>query len=154
MLGRPYPIFNYLTFTVAIHKVSGQDSSEVKSYIFRKKKCMIIFCCAPIFKFQHGAWIYLYLLELFLNILVIYLKGQRQYTGKQYSICLLICVIKLELRSGFWIERWLGIAYFYFKNSLLNLEVFQRIVLTDAKYIESKFRFMILMSNWDLIILC
>lgn len=22
------------------------------------------------------------------------------YTGKQYSICLLICVIKLELRSG------------------------------------------------------
>lgn len=49
MLGRPYPIFNYLTFTVAIHKVSGQDSSEVKSYIFRKKKCMIIFCCAPIF---------------------------------------------------------------------------------------------------------
>lgn len=55
MLGRPYPIFNYLTFTVAIHKVSGQDSSKVKSYIFRKKKCMIIFCCAPIFKFQHGA---------------------------------------------------------------------------------------------------
>lgn len=49
MLGRPYPIFNYLTFTVAIYKVSGQDSSEVKSYIFRKKKCMIIFCCAPIF---------------------------------------------------------------------------------------------------------
>lgn len=49
MLGRPYPIFNYLTFTVAIHKVSGQDSSEVKSYIFRKKKCMIIFCCAQIF---------------------------------------------------------------------------------------------------------
>lgn len=49
MLGRPYPIFNYLTFTVAIHKVSGQDSSEVKSYIFRKKKFMIIFCCAPIF---------------------------------------------------------------------------------------------------------
>lgn len=41
--------FNYLTFTIAIHKVSGQDSSEVKSYIFRKKKCMIIFCCAPIF---------------------------------------------------------------------------------------------------------
>lgn len=30
----------------------------------------------------------------------IYLKGQRQYTGKQYSICLLICVIKLELRAG------------------------------------------------------
>lgn len=49
MLGRPYPIFNYLTFTVAIYKVSGQDSSEVKSYIFRKKKCMIIFCFAPIF---------------------------------------------------------------------------------------------------------
>lgn len=49
MLGHPYPIFNYLTLTIAIHKVSGQDSSEVKSYIFRKKKCMIIFCCAPIF---------------------------------------------------------------------------------------------------------
>lgn len=67
--------FNYLPFTYSYSQgyynfLSGQDSSEVKSYILRKKKCMLMFYCAPISICQHGAWVCLDLLELFLNTLV------------------------------------------------------------------------------------
>lgn len=65
-LGHPYPIFNYLiiAFMVAIHKVIitlylvkflgstsllKLDPSEVKSLFWRKKKCMHMFHCAPMF---------------------------------------------------------------------------------------------------------
>lgn len=46
--------FNYLPFTYSYSQgyynfLSGQYSSEVKSYILRKKKCMLMFYCALIF---------------------------------------------------------------------------------------------------------